>query len=508
MRRRRVVLAATGALRVPGRAVGRVFFAVVLLVAGLVADTAVAGAASGVAAPSPGIAASGTTASTVPIQHIVVLMQENHSFDDVLGYWCDQSARCEGMPTSVTLSNGATVTPGSSPDKVPTVSHSVQGQTAAIDGGKMDGWQNVQGCAAPAYACITGYDPSQIPNLISLTSTYAVEDHAFSLHDAPSWAGHLDELGASLDGFLGNNPVVQKGYTGTVGTGWGCNATGKVATRLRVNGRTPPPQPPCIPDFSLDPTAYPYGGAWEPTQVAHVPTIMDELDAAGVSWKIYGGSNAGINGASGGWSGCPSFADCIYTAQANNLVDPSQFPTDAAAGSLPQVSFIMPSGLAGPTLCGGGKNAAACSQHAPQSMAAGDNWIGQIAHAVLTGPHAASTVLVVTWDDCGCFYDQVPPPTAPDGRQMGPREPFVVAGAYVSPGFTDSTVTSSTGSILAFIEWVFGLPALNVNDGQAYNLSGMFNFNGPALSAVPRLASRHLPAAKYQALPSTLQDDT
>jgi phospholipase C len=177
-----------------------------------------------------------------------------------------------------------------------------------------------------------------------------------------------------------------------------------------------------------------------------------------------------------------------------------QFFTDASAGTLPQVSFLMPAGSGN----------AAYSQHNGNSNAAGDNWIGKIATAVLAGPEAASTVLIVTYDDCDCFYDQVPPPLAPDGRQMGMRVPFVVAGAYVRPGFTDSAVTSSTsstGSILAFIEWVFGLPALGANDAAADNLSSMFSF-AQAPRQLPHMTWRHLPAWKYRVTKATLGDGT
>ena len=66
------------------------------------------------------------------------------------------------MPSKVTLSNGTVVIPAVSPDIVPAVSHSVASQQTAIDGGKMDGWQKVQGCqASKNYACISGYTPSQ-----------------------------------------------------------------------------------------------------------------------------------------------------------------------------------------------------------------------------------------------------------------------------------------------------------------------------------------------------------
>jgi phospholipase C len=124
--------------------------------------------AAGVAAISATAMTGAANAQSTPIKHIVVLYLENHSFDNVLGYWCNANPkRCPdgGMPSSVTLSDGTVVQPGVTPDKVPSVSHTVFAQQTAIDGGKMDGWQNVGGCGAKTgYACVSGYTPAKVPN--------------------------------------------------------------------------------------------------------------------------------------------------------------------------------------------------------------------------------------------------------------------------------------------------------------------------------------------------------
>ena len=366
-------------------------------------------------------------------------MQENHNFDSELGFWCDHHpARCAGMPASVTLADGTTVVPGVTPDSAPKVDHSVNAQTLGLS----NNWDQINGCTASTnYACISGYDPSTIPNLSSLASKYTILNHAFTLANAPSWGGHLDELAGTTDGFTGDNPHVAKGVT--PGPGWGCDSD-RLANMLPVNGKAIPAQPSCIPDPAL---GLPNGGAYKQTVVRHIPTILDEMGSAGVSWKIYAMSTAqakkypNLPQTSCGWSACPSFADCRYTSQDANLVKSNTFFTDATAGTLPSVSFIMPTG----------NHNNIYSQHPPQSNAAGDNWIGRIVSAATNGPEGGSTAVIITYDDCACFYDQMTPPLAPDGRQMGPRVPFVVVSPYANPASTDSTVTSSTGSILAFI---------------------------------------------------------
>ena len=107
--------------------------------------------------------------------------------------------------------------------------------------------------------------------------------------------------------------------------------------------------------------------------------------------------------------------------------------TDAAAGALPAFSIVTPTGPQ--------------SQHNGNSMIAGDNWIGQVVSAITSGPQWASTAVFITYDDCGCFYDHVPPPEP----GMGIRVPMVIVSPYARRGFTDSNV-ATYASLLAFAE--------------------------------------------------------
>ena len=364
------------------------------------------------------------------------------------------------------------------PDKVPPVVHTVPSQLAAINGGAMNGWQKVQGCsAATGYACISGYLPSQIPNETALATKFAISDHTFSQADSPSWGGHLYVAVSTLDGFWGQNPLYR---STTEGPGWGCDSR-KTTVWRAPNGSNHWGIPSCIPDPAL---GLPNGGAFEPTPVKWVPSIFDRLSAAGLSWKIYGqiyplswkpGQKSTYD-----WSICPSLADCLYTSQDKNLVQSSTFVADAQAGHLPAYSIIIP---------GGGD--VAYSQHNHFSMAAGDNWIGQIASAVMNGPEWKSTVLFITYDDCGCFFDQVPPAKNPDGTQQGPRTPLVIVSPWARPGYTDTAAATFAG-ILAFTEHTFGLAPLNLNDRTAYDFRNAFNFSQVPLRPV-KMMTRKLP---------------
>jgi phospholipase C len=444
----------------------------------------------------PGNASPGYAVNS-PIQHIIVLMQENHSFASELGNFCNQvnagvtsraNGCVSGLPDSVTLADGVTVAPSITPDTVPSIDHSVKAQQLAM----ANKWDQITGCSS--YQCISYYPASSVPNLSALAVNYTVLDHAFTLADSPSWGGHLNEFAATTDGFTGDNPFPNKSLPAG-NRDWGCDSNME-ARFLPINGTYIPPQPSCIPDFSL---GLPYGGAYGPTVAKNVPTILQRMDAASVSWNIYAAKPTDSGGAF--WSGCPSFASCLDTPEFSHVYESGQYFTDAAAGNLPNVSFVMPEGKNGSQFDG------AFSQHNKQSNSAGDNWIGRIVSAAMTGPEASSTAIIITYDDCGCFYDSVNPPIAPDGRQMGFRAPFVIVSQYAKAGYTDSTVTSNTGSILAFIEWNFNLTSLNANDASADNLSSDFNFAQAAIK-FPVMRYQHIASWKLKLNPSVASDGT
>ena len=406
--------------------------------------------------------ASGSGASATsptPIQHVVVFFQENHSFNNILGAYCAKHPKrgCSGTTTGE-LSTGQSVTLKAAPDVVPAVNHSIQAQTTAINGGKMNGFNQVSGCAAPGYACYSTYKPTlaggspnpSVQNVIALTKKFAISDMTFEPGPVPSWGEHLALVtGNDLDGFSGNNPSGP-------GPGWGCDS-GDTA-QWSTTGTAPwLSEPSCVPAPAGSPEVASEPPAVQSSPVPWKPTILDDLQQTGHTFKIYGAAK----GKSGyGWAVCPTFADCLYTNQASDMVPAGNVVTDAQNGTLPNFSLLMPSsGPTGPT-----------SQHNGTSMAVGDNWIGQVISAIENGPDWNSTAIFLTWDDCGCFYDSVAPPA-----NLGIRVPMIMISPWAIPGHTDHNV-ATWASILAFTEHVLGVPPLNATDQNAYNYLQSFNF--------------------------------
>jgi phospholipase C len=430
-----------------------------------------------------------------PIRHVVIIDQENHSFDNLLGLLCLQLGRCAGPMTI----NGTPIGLGQDPlthatitiplqpatDIVAASPHSHDAQVTAVDNGKMDGFnlmvENDQDCSqASGYTCYQAYQPDQIPNLATLVKNFVIADHTFQSDVAASWGAHLGLVAGTMDGFYGNNPcqnlpgLPRDCTTATLGPGWGCDSNRDAlwTSPGAPAGTQPTFEPTCIPDSAL-PLAN--GGAYRPTPVQWVPTLMDRLDAARLSWRLYAGSGVATNSTgfqSGGyqWATCPSFADCLYTRQAKNMVNMTQVLDDAKGGTLPAVSIVTP------TL---GK-----SQHNFYSMKLGDNWIGQVVKAIEAGSDWSSTAIFITYDDCGCFYDHVAPPSV----QLGIRVPMVIVSPYARRAFTDSNV-ASYASLLAFNEYVFGLQPLATADAKAYNFLGSFDFTQPGLAPVQMVTS-------------------
>jgi phospholipase C len=405
-----------------------------------------------------------------PIQHVVVIYQENHSFDDVLGGLCvKQHVACDGTTTGV-LDDGTRIPLSAEPDIVPQVGHASGVQTEAINNGAMNGFNNLPNCGPPSFVCYTQYAQNEIPNLWKLASSYVISDRTFSENPVPSWGGHMVLIAGQLDGFRGNNPTQEQNVPPN--PGWGCDS----GTNEQWSDPTRPFSgyilvPACVPR----PDGY---GPYRSSPVKPIPTILDRLSSAGLSWKLYTDVKKQNSGYI--WSVCPTFAECLYDPNNQNRPDPnwvprSSFTSDASAGALPAYSVILPNYQ--------------LSQHNQVSMLQGDNYIQSLVGAVMNGPPAQwkSTVIFITYDDCGCFYDHVPPPP---GSGLGVRVPMVIISPQAKASFVDHT-QASFNSMLAFVEKNWGLEPLTANDANTYDYCHSFVFtmtgcSGPALAAAYR----------------------
>jgi phospholipase C len=415
------------------------------------------GAEGATGAPHAGVNAAAAEAASFAagskrIQHVVIIFQENHTFDELFGWLCVQhpERQCNGVARGK-LSSGRVIRLKVAGDIPPHLKHTPADQAAAMNGGRMNGFNHVRGCEFTyQFRCYRQYRRSGIPSLWRLAQNYAISDRTFELDPTTSWGAHLELASATLDGFVGFNPVLGPGHD--PGNGWGCDS--------HLYARWMSPQG----VVSLQPSCIPRPGShWTPaghTEAGWVPTIMERLEKERRSWRIYATRPFTRKTADGyAWSICPSFASCLLNPDRHdNLVPRGQLFTAVRNGHLPAFSVVLPS--------------VANSSHNGWSMMAGDNWIARVVNAIGTGPDWRSTAVFITFDDCGCFYDHVAPPA---GSGFGIRVPLVIVSPYAKTAHTDSN-TASFASMLAFTEHLFGLEPLNASDRNAYTYWKSFNF--------------------------------
>jgi len=179
-------------------------------------------------------------------------------------------------------------------------------------------------------------------------------------------------------------------------------------------------------------------------------TLASELDAAGISWRDYS-PNISANG--GEWDGYQAIKDVYYGSDwKNDVVSPNTvFFSDVSNGTLPAVSWITPT--------------CANSDHAGCNSDTGPSWVAQIVNAVGESQYWNSSVVFVFWDDAGGWYDHVPP-TKVDYDGYGFRLPLLIISPYAKKKFVSHTLYEH-GSILKFIEDRFGLARLSASDTRA-----------------------------------------
>jgi len=367
------------------------------------------------------------------INHIVFIIKENRTFDNLFGTF----PGAEGTTTGL-ISSGDRMTLRHADDRMPRdIGHDWEDARTAMHGGRMDRFDLVHdGNRRNDFLSMSQFLASDIPNYWSYAEHFALADHMFSSLAGPSFPNHLYTIAAE-SGHAINNPNSLV---------WGCDADSKTTVDVMDATGKVTSQYPCF----------------------DVPTLADKLESAGVPWTYYapGPHQHGYI-----WSALDAVRHIRESPLWQTRVAPfERFTNDAANGRLPSVSWLIPdfevsehptvTAFAGTTM-----NVSEC---------AGENWTVQQINAIMRGPDWPSTAIVLTWDDFGGFYDHVPPP-AIDHLGLGPRVPLIVISPYAKEGIVSHT-TYEFGSILQFIETRFKLKALGARDVEANSLMDMFDF--------------------------------
>lgn len=352
------------------------------------------------AAPLPSPGSSG-------IDHVVVVMMENRSFDHFMGWLPGANGKQAGLSYvdryGVARSTHHLAQYASCGHNDP--DHSQEGGLIQYDGGRADGWLR----AGEDDLLPIGY--------------YQQSDLAFLGQAAPRWT--------MCDGYF--SAVMAETYPNRFYM--------HAAQTDRIHNST---------------------------TTSTLPTIWDRLAAAGRTGRYY-------------FSDIPFMAlwGTKYLPIAKPFVT---FLTDAAAGTLPDVSFIDPRFQ-------DESSGSSSDDHPHADIRAGEQFLNQVYQAVTTSPNWARTLLVVNFDEWGGFYDHVPPGTAPDASASTALRGFRVPALVVSPrarrGFVAHNTYDHT-SILKMIEWRWGLAPLTPRDSAARNIAEVLDFSTPPNLSAPR----------------------
>ena len=362
-----------------------------------------------------------------PIQHVVVIMQENRSFDHLFNGFPGADTAQFGMNHDVRVPLKP-VPLGDGSD----VDHTHTGWWQQWDNGKMDNFAN-KGTLLP-YSYIL---PSETVPYWTLAKNFALGDRMFQSNTGPSFVAHQYMI-AGQSGGVSENP---NSFV------WGCDANPRSrAATIGPNGTDRPGIYPCF-DYK---------------------TMADLLDAKGITWRYYAPGPT---------------TDIFYMLSAYQAIRHIRFGpdwhldvtspetrvlSDIAKGKLAQVTWIVP--------------ALANSDH-PGAPPQGPDWVGNIVNAIGQSKYWNSTTIFIAWDDWGGFYDHVPPPQM-DDMGLGFRVPVIVVGPYVKRGYV-SHVTHESSGFLRYMEEVFKLPSLGTRDVTADDFHDCFDMTQPPTPYTP-----------------------
>lgn len=368
------------------------------------------------------------------IKHVIVIMQENRSFDSYFGTYpgADGIPMKNGKPTVCVPQPGTSQCVAPFHDRYDLNRggpHSLVADKADVNGGKMNGFIGEQK-AVKNVACASPTDPNcdpitsgitpndamgyhsgaDIPNYWAYAKNFVLQDHMFEPVSSWSWPSHLYMV-----------------------SGWSAHCTSASPAT-------------CINDPALPPTSVPGG----PGKAIYAWTDLTYLlDKGHVSWGYYvpGGASSTCqtnycqplskNAASPPiWNVLPGFTTVYKDHQLGQIQSTSRFYSALKANTLPSVSWVVPNGW--------------YSEHPPNLVSVGQSYVTSVINAVMSSKAWSSTAIFLAWDDWGGFYDHVTPP-AVDQNGYGIRVPGIVISPYAKHGYIDHQ-TLSFDAYLKFIE--------------------------------------------------------
>ncbi|HSO95499.1 MAG TPA: alkaline phosphatase family protein [Acidimicrobiia bacterium] len=385
------------------------------------------------------VAAQDSTASAASsgsgihkIKHVIVIMQENRSFDSYFGTYpgADGLSSQNGAPAACVpdQQTGQCVAPFADHSDVNGGGpHSASNATADINGGQMNGFINQalgakRGCLDVTNpACTNSTTPdvmgyhtqSDIPNYWSYANNYVLHDHMFEPNASWSLPEHLFQVSE-----------------------WSAHCTQHDNPSSCANALQSPGLPPDVGGRRA-------GAAARPNPIYAWTDMTYLLHKNKVSWGYYvvNGTepdcenDAAVSCAPvrqnattpGIWNPLPYFDTVRADGQLGNIQSVANYYTAAKTGHLPAVTWVAPSG--------------AVSEHPPATVSAGQSYVTSLINAAMHGPDWNSTAIFLSWDDWGGFYDHVAPPTV-DQNGYGLRVPSMVISPYAKRGYVDHQTLS------------------------------------------------------------------
>jgi phospholipase C len=350
------------------------------------------------------------------------------------------------------------------------LSHAWSVAHEAYDNGKMDGFVK----AEKSNLTMGYYDRSDIPNYWAYADHFALDDYFFSSLMGPSFPNHLYIASGS------NGPT---------------NITASWVLNHGIIDNPPS-------NFN-----------WQGVDLTW-STLAQQLSGAGISWKWYDGDANPL--APSIWNVLPLF-DYFQQNPAqldSHVASTSTFASDVKSGSLPAVSWIIPGSWTPPTYPAACKGVSP-SEHPPARSDCGMDYVTYLVNQIMQSQYWQSTAIIITWDDYGGFYDQVPPPQV-DQYGEGFRVPTLVISPWAKPHYIDSTMYEFA-SMIKLADTLFGIQPTAPRVIAANDMMNSFNFSqlpqpplveptdfvGPATSVVTITATTTA-AASTITVPSTV----